>query len=935
MCNVPPMTHRRRESTSVFLGGVGKLEDAASIKLLQKVKAIRDKENTTDTMESVQTEWEEMCRRNPHATDTKHIYTKRLKSIQDILFPKKPKSSNKPPRAESSGAESITHKTDKDKVALRVALQLLQDVKAVGDGNKASFQTAWKEMNDRNPYKGEKDNLLTKRLKSIENLLFPQTSTGSSSRRRSKSPVFTLASTGWSSRKPTDPRADTLKFYQDLIAEWNNTSIRYPINEGERIRFEEHVNDHKQMFMEWIREHNFHGKDIDAVKKAFTDFIELYLQQVSVDHDYHWMQDLNLSDLPRSPNPAEDDSDLVQLLRSGNPTEDYNDLPQLLLPPLHFPNPAEDAFSLQDLASPEDGFSYGLLDPVSPEDVSSFSFLDPASPSFLDPVHTDFHRQQSPISQSAATELADIPLARSSSHSRVAGSPSLAAGSPSSAARLSAPADVFNVLTEKARSLQQISENVQTPAEFNALAKKYRKLTKALKTARKESETPMSQQTKAALDQSKQALNQLYTSLQKRATKIHIQATNKAIKKLKKRQRDNEPKAEAIQTVMQECANTLVEIKARKNATDAEMAASITAFNNVVKTLTETMKKINNGTWSMVTRSALKDAYNRTKRRVSAVLLTLQSQSQIHTNRKHKETQHAVDHAAATAARAKSTYSDDVDGDADGGFDNVYSEAEEEKESIPKRASPKRAAPSLVDGNANAIQTAIQKCANQFQTIKWKALEKGHATEDDIEAYNMVVIALNKENHKIKAGKGTWSKDMARTLKRAFRQAEKVATELLPVLRTLQLQISTEREDDNNRGEAENAVDDIDIGGAVTPAKRKRGAVTPTIRKRGEAHAKRQKLSGKRALEEIRRYQKTSDLLIRRAPFQRCVREYAYKFGTDIRFETNALDALQEAAEMYLIQMFEGANLFAIHAKRVTITDKDMQITRRLRGEME
>src|SRR5271163_347976 len=99
------------------------------------------------------------------------------------------------------------------------------------------------------------------------------------------------------------------------------------------------------------------------------------------------------------------------------------------------------------------------------------------------------------------------------------------------------------------------------------------------------------------------------------------------------------------------------------------------------------------------------------------------------------------------------------------------------------------------------------------------------------------------------------------------------------------------------------------------------------------------------ALREIRRYQKSTELLIRKLPFQRLVREIAQDFKTDLRFQSSAIGALQEAVEAYLVSLFEGihsyntqanitdTNLCAIHGKRVTIMPKDMQLARRLRGE--
>ncbi|KAI1707127.1 protein kinase domain-containing protein [Ditylenchus destructor] len=87
------------------------------------------------------------------------------------------------------------------------------------------------------------------------------------------------------------------------------------------------------------------------------------------------------------------------------------------------------------------------------------------------------------------------------------------------------------------------------------------------------------------------------------------------------------------------------------------------------------------------------------------------------------------------------------------------------------------------------------------------------------------------------------------------------------------------------------------------------------------------------ALREIRRYQKTTELLIRKLPFQRLVREIAQDFKTDLRFQSAAIGALQEASEAYLVGLFEDTNLCAIHAKRVTIMPKDIQLARRIRGD--
>ena len=87
------------------------------------------------------------------------------------------------------------------------------------------------------------------------------------------------------------------------------------------------------------------------------------------------------------------------------------------------------------------------------------------------------------------------------------------------------------------------------------------------------------------------------------------------------------------------------------------------------------------------------------------------------------------------------------------------------------------------------------------------------------------------------------------------------------------------------------------------------------------------------ALAEIRRYEKSVDLLIPKLPFQRLVREIAQEYKNDLRFKSDSLGAMQEACEAYLVGLFEDSNLCAVHAKRVTIMPKDIQLARRLRGE--
>ncbi|KAK3048878.1 centromeric DNA-binding histone H3-like protein cse4 [Extremus antarcticus] len=90
------------------------------------------------------------------------------------------------------------------------------------------------------------------------------------------------------------------------------------------------------------------------------------------------------------------------------------------------------------------------------------------------------------------------------------------------------------------------------------------------------------------------------------------------------------------------------------------------------------------------------------------------------------------------------------------------------------------------------------------------------------------------------------------------------------------------------------------------------------------------------ALREIRRYQKSTELLMAKLPFARLVREVGLNvtpMTSDVmRWQSQAIQALQEASEAFLVHLFEDTNLCAIHAKRVTIMQKDIQLARRIRG---
>ena len=123
---------------------------------------------------------------------------------------------------------------------------------------------------------------------------------------------------------------------------------------------------------------------------------------------------------------------------------------------------------------------------------------------------------------------------------------------------------------------------------------------------------------------------------------------------------------------------------------------------------------------------------------------------------------------------------------------------------------------------------------------------------------------------------------------------------------------------------------------AAAKAAKKSGQKAPT----GGVKKRYRYRPGTVALKQIRRYQKSTELLIRKLPFQRLVREIASDSDVirsplcgKVRFQSAAIMALQEASEAYLVGLFEDSNLCAIHAKRVTIMPKDIQLARRIRGE--
>ena len=106
-------------------------------------------------------------------------------------------------------------------------------------------------------------------------------------------------------------------------------------------------------------------------------------------------------------------------------------------------------------------------------------------------------------------------------------------------------------------------------------------------------------------------------------------------------------------------------------------------------------------------------------------------------------------------------------------------------------------------------------------------------------------------------------------------------------------------------------------------------------KQKGESGKKRRYHPGALALVEIRKYQKSTENLIPRLPFRRLVKEIVRNEKSDIKMQETAFQALQEAAETYLVQLLDDANLCALHARRITLMPRDIQLARRIRGERE
>ncbi|OSX74690.1 hypothetical protein BU14_0272s0008 [Porphyra umbilicalis] len=123
--------------------------------------------------------------------------------------------------------------------------------------------------------------------------------------------------------------------------------------------------------------------------------------------------------------------------------------------------------------------------------------------------------------------------------------------------------------------------------------------------------------------------------------------------------------------------------------------------------------------------------------------------------------------------------------------------------------------------------------------------------------------------------------------------------------------------------------------GGKAPASLARAAARRATKSKagGKAAVKRRYRPGTVALRDIRKFQRSGELLISKLPFQRLVREIAQEYTNSPRFSASAVLALQEASGAYLVCLFQDAQLCAIQGKRVTVMTKDIQLARRFRGE--
>ncbi|CAB3406584.1 unnamed protein product [Caenorhabditis bovis] len=142
--------------------------------------------------------------------------------------------------------------------------------------------------------------------------------------------------------------------------------------------------------------------------------------------------------------------------------------------------------------------------------------------------------------------------------------------------------------------------------------------------------------------------------------------------------------------------------------------------------------------------------------------------------------------------------------------------------------------------------------------------------------------------------------------------------------------ISDRRKQHERRIEQSDESDD-EVPARRSPIRQKR---VPLVRGKNQSTLKKMKRykPGMKALKEIRQYQRSTDLLISKAPFRRVILEIMNELFPNVgyRIQAEALAALQEAAEAFLVNVFESSQLLSSHAGRVTLRPNDIQLYRRL-----
>jgi len=143
--------------------------------------------------------------------------------------------------------------------------------------------------------------------------------------------------------------------------------------------------------------------------------------------------------------------------------------------------------------------------------------------------------------------------------------------------------------------------------------------------------------------------------------------------------------------------------------------------------------------------------------------------------------------------------------------------------------------------------------------------------------------------------------------------------------------LEMERDIQENKYRNDDHDDDRMVRAGLYPvSKEKRSSMVPLKKKRRYR-------PGTVALREIRKYQASTNLLLRKLPFARLVKQLCQDHfvppGGSLKWRASAIEALQEAAEDYLVRLFEDANLCVLHARRVTLMVRDIQLARRIKGK--